>query len=94
MKVNANQGVEVKSNLVTGSDLLVQALEKAGVEVVFGYPGVLFYQFMMRCTVTIQPSSMYFRDMSKAPYMRRKVMQECQGNQVLLLQHQARGQRI
>ncbi|CEI81102.1 Acetolactate synthase large subunit [Oceanobacillus oncorhynchi] len=39
MKVNANQGVEVKSNLVTGSDLLVQALEKAGVEVVFGYPG-------------------------------------------------------
>lgn len=39
MKVNANQEVEVKSNLVTGSDLLVQALEKAGVEVVFGYPG-------------------------------------------------------
>jgi len=39
VKVNANQGVEVKSNLVTGSDLLVQALEKAGVEVVFGYPG-------------------------------------------------------
>ncbi|GIO24802.1 acetolactate synthase large subunit [Oceanobacillus sp. J11TS1] len=39
MKVNANQEVEVKSNLVTGSDLLVQALEKADVEVVFGYPG-------------------------------------------------------
>lgn len=39
MKVNANQDAEVKRNLVTGSDLLVQALEKAGVEVVFGYPG-------------------------------------------------------
>ncbi|WP_040978744.1 acetolactate synthase large subunit [Oceanobacillus jeddahense] len=39
MKVNAKQEVEVKSNLVTGSDLLVQALEKASVEVVFGYPG-------------------------------------------------------
>ncbi|WP_152655321.1 biosynthetic-type acetolactate synthase large subunit [Oceanobacillus sp. CFH 90083] len=39
MKVNANQEVEVKSDLVTGSDLLVQALEKANVEVVFGYPG-------------------------------------------------------
>ncbi|MFD1065914.1 biosynthetic-type acetolactate synthase large subunit [Oceanobacillus locisalsi] len=39
MKVNANQEMEVKSDLVTGSDLLVQALEKANVEVVFGYPG-------------------------------------------------------
>ncbi|WP_080873134.1 biosynthetic-type acetolactate synthase large subunit [Oceanobacillus timonensis] len=39
MKVNANQEVEVKNDLVTGADLLVQALEKASVEVVFGYPG-------------------------------------------------------
>ncbi|WP_419892901.1 biosynthetic-type acetolactate synthase large subunit [Oceanobacillus kimchii] len=39
MKVDANQQVEVKSNLVTGADLFVQALERANVEVVFGYPG-------------------------------------------------------
>lgn len=84
MKVNANQEVEVKSNLVTGSDLLVQALEKAGVEVVFGYRGVLFYQFMTHCIETIHPSSMYFRDMSKAPYMQRKDMQEYQENRALL----------
>ncbi|MFD1334272.1 biosynthetic-type acetolactate synthase large subunit [Oceanobacillus iheyensis] len=39
MKVDANQQMEVKSNLVTGADLFVQALERANVEVVFGYPG-------------------------------------------------------
>ncbi|WP_227995226.1 biosynthetic-type acetolactate synthase large subunit [Oceanobacillus sp. CFH 90083] len=39
MKEIANQEAARKRNVVTGADVLVQALEKADVEVVFGYPG-------------------------------------------------------
>lgn len=43
---------EEKSKVLkmSGADMLMEALEKEGVDVLFGYPGVPSFPFMMRCT--------------------------------------------
>lgn len=76
---------------MNGALMLIEALKREKVEVIFGYPGEPFYRSTIKFTILVY--FMSCQDMSKERFTQRRDTQEYLVNQALLLPHQDRGQQ-
>lgn len=71
------------TRMMTGAQIVIEALKEHGVDVIFGYPGGLSCQYMMRCSKRTR-FIMSLSGMSRGPDTRLKAMPGLRGERALL----------